>query len=325
MILQGSKVLVTGGAGFVGSHIVDLLLKEEVKKIYIIDNFIRGTKENIKHIVSDKRVEFVEGDIRNIALVNHFCRDVDFIFHQAAIRLLKCAEDPRLCHEVMVDGTFNILEAAVLNNVKKIVMASSVSVYGEASYVPTDEKHPYNNTTAYGAAKIANEHMALAFHKMYKIPILLLRYFNVYGPRMDILGAYTEVLIKWLDKIDANEPPVIHGDGKQALDFVYVEDVAKANILALKSDIPFGIYNVGTGKCTSLKEIAEILIKLNNSKIKPILQSNVKRPYVQKRQADIAKAEKEIKFKSKVDMEEGLKKLILWRQERLKLLENGKK
>lgn len=318
MSIQGTTVLVTGGAGFVGSHIADLLIKERPKEIILLDNLIRGSRLNISHLLSKKNVQFIEGDIRDKELVSRLVRKTDYIFHQAAIRLLKSAEDPRLCHEVMIDGTFNIVEAAVKNKVKKIIMASSVSVYGEPSYVPMDEPHPYNNMTMYGAAKIANEHLAIAFNHMYKIPIIMLRYFNVYGPRMDILGAYTEVLIKWLEKIDKGESPIIHGDGKQALDFVYVEDVARANILALESDIRWGIYNVGTGNSTTLKELADILIRLTNSDVSAVLQPDVKRPYVQKRQADMRKTEKDLGFKARVSIEEGLKRLIEWRKKQLK-------
>lgn len=325
MILQGAKVLVTGGGGFVGSHIVDQLLKENVSRIIILDNFLRGSPANLLPLKGNKKIELIDGDIRDIKLVSDLCCGIDFIFHQAAIRLLKCTEDPRLCHEVMVDGTFNILEAALANGVKKIVLASSVSVYGEPSYVPIDETHPYNNTTVYGAAKIANEHLALAFYQAYNLPIIVLRYFNTYGPRMDIASEHREVFIKWLDKIDNGESPIIHGDGKQALDFVYVEDVARANISALKSDIPFGIYNVGTGKTTNLKELVKILIKLTNSKVKPSFQSDVKRPQVLKRQADIRKAKKELGFEAKTTIEGGLEKLIAWRRERLMAIKNEKK
>lgn len=314
MQLKDKSVLVTGGAGFIGSHIVDKLLENKVKKIIILDNFHRGIPENVAHLIPNKNVELVRGDIREASLVRKISKGVDLIFHQAAVSLLQCLEDPRLCQEVMVDGTFNMLEAAVKNKVKKIVMASSVSVYGEASYVPVDEKHPYNNTLVYGAAKIANEHMATAFHHAYKIPIIILRYFNAYGPRMDTLGAYTEVIVKWLKKIELGESPIIHGDGRQSLDFVYVEDVAKANILAAKSDIHFGIYNVGTGKTTSLKELVYMLIKSTGSRVKPIFENNVARPFVQKRQANIDKIGKDLKFKPKVFLEEGLRRLIAWRR-----------
>lgn len=323
MKLQGSTVFITGGAGFVGSHIVDSLLKEKVKHITILDNFLRGTPVNLQHVSKDKRVQLINGDIRDIDLVSKLTKGCDFVVHQAAIRLTKCIEDPRLCHEVMVDGTFNVLEAAVKHHVKKIVMASSVSVYGEPSYVPIDEKHPYNNTTAYGAAKIANEHMAIAFHQMYKIPIIILRYFNVYGSRMEVSGPHTEVMIKWLDKLDKGEAPVIHGDGKQALDFIYVEDVAEANIKALESNIDFGIYNIGTGKKTSLKELAQILIRLMGAKTKPVLEPDVKRPNITQRVADTRRAEKELQFRTKISLEAGLKKLIVWRKERFKELSYG--
>lgn len=322
MKVQGATVFLTGGAGFVGSHIVDKLLKERVKKIIILDNFLRGTPYNLSHLGREKRITLVNGDIRETALIYKLTRGVDYVIHQAAIRLLTCIENPRLCHEVMVDGTFNILEAAVKHKVKKVIMASSVSVYGEPSYVPIDEKHPYNNTTVYGAAKIANEHLAKAFHSMYNIPIVLLRYFNVYGPRMDILGAYTEVLIKWLERLEKGEPPILHGDGKQALDFVYVEDVALANIHALKSDVNWGIYNVGTGKSTSLKNLAILLIKITGAKVKPVFQSDVKRPYVQERQADIQKAKKELGFVAATPIDDGLRKLIEWRKQRLTQTKN---
>lgn len=314
MTVKGKKVLVTGGAGLIGSHIVDALLAADAKKIIILDNFHRGTRENLSHIRSNKKVEFVNGDIRDKELVHNLSKGIDFISHQAAVSLLRCLEEPRLCQEVIVDGAFNILEASLANKVKKLVMASSVSVYGEASYVPIDEKHPYNNTIPYGAAKIAGEHMAIAFHYTYKLPVIIFRYFNTYGPRMDILGAYTEVLIKWLERIDAGESPIIHGDGKQSLDFIYVKDVARANILAMESDIQFGIYNVGTGKTTSLKELVNMLIRLTGSKAVPVFEKNAKRPFVQKRQADTRKAEKELGFKAEIPLEEGLTQLISWKR-----------
>ena len=184
--------------------------------------------------------------------------------------------------------------------------------------MPMDENHPFNNTSAYGAAKIATEEMLKAFRKMYSLNYVILRYFNVYGPRMDIFGVYTEVLINWLDKIDKGESPVVHGDGKQALDFVFVEDVARANLLALKSSVNEGVYNVGTGKLTSLTELVDLLVELASSKAKPIYKTDVKRPYVQKRSADIEKARKELDFMYKTTVREGLKKLIAWRKTQLK-------
>lgn len=317
MEIKGSVILVTGGVGFIGSHVVDRLLLKNPKKIIILDDFSRGTRQNIEEAVKHKNVELVVGDIRDIEQVNNIVKGCDYVFHLAAIRITKCAEDPRFCQEVLVDGTFNVLEACAKNKVKKLILSSSASVYGNPSYMPMDEKHPFNNTTAYGAAKIANEEMTKAFRAMFGLNYIILRYFNVYGPRMDIHGVYTEVLIKWLEKIDTNEPPVIHGDGKQALDFVYVDDIADANIVALESNINEGVFNVGTGKSTSLKRLLDILLDLTASELKPVFEANVKRPYVQKRAADITKASRELGFIAKTNFREGLKQLIQWRKEQL--------
>ena len=317
MKINGSKILITGGAGFVGSHTVDYLLHKDPKQIIVFDNFSRGIGENLKKAEKSGRLKIVNGDIRNIDQVNDLLKGVDYVFHQAAIRITRCAEEPRLCQEVLIDGTFNILESCVKNNVKKLIFSSSASVYGDPSYLPMDEKHPFNNTTAYGAAKIASEEMIKAFRAMYGLNYVILRYFNVYGPRMDIYGVYTEVLIKWLEKIDNHEAPIIHGDGKQSLDFVYVEDVAQANVKALESEINQGIYNVGTGKSTSLKELLDILLEETKSDLKPVYEPVVKRPYVQKRCADTSLAKKEIKFSAKLNLNEGLRKLIVWRKKQL--------
>lgn len=317
MKIEGSVILVTGGAGFIGSSVVDKLLLKKPKKIIILDDFSRGTNQNIEKAAKNKNVELVTGDIGNLKLVDGLTKNCDYVFHMAAIRITKCAEDPRLCQQVLVNGTFNVLEACVKNKVKKIILSSSASVYGNPSYMPMGESHPFNNTTAYGAAKIANEEMTKAFKAMYGLNYVILRYFNVYGPRMDIYGVYTEVLIKWLEKIDKNENPIIHGDGKQALDFVYVDDVARANIQALESDVNSGVFNVGTGKSSSLKELLGLLLKLSKSKLKPIYVKNVKRPYVQKRAADIRKAKEELKFVAKISLEEGLKRLMKWREKQL--------
>lgn len=318
MELKGKKCLVTGGAGLIGSHIVDELVLAGVKRIVILDNFHRGASTNIEHLTSNKKIELVNGDIKDRNLVHNISKDIDYVFHQAAVSLLRCLEDPRLCQEVIVDGTFNVLEAARANKIKKLIMASSVSVYGEPSYLPIDEQHFYNSRIPYGAAKIANEQMAIAFHYTYHLPVIILRYFNTYGPRMDMLGAYTEVLMKWLEKIESGESPIIHSDGKQALDFIYVKDVARANILAAKSAISFGIYNIGTSKITSLSELVHMLIALTGSNVIPTFQKEAKRPFVQKRQADIKKAKKELGFIAKTPVLEGLRELIAWRRQRIK-------
>jgi len=318
MEIKDKRILVTGGAGFIGSHIVDHIVEEKAKQIIVIDDFSRSRKENLGWATKNGHVKLIKCDIRNISSVNKFMKGVDYVFHKAALRVTKCAEDPRLCNEVLVNGTFNILEACVKNNIKKIIFASSALVYGEPSYLPMDENHPFNSSTVYGAAKIANEKMAKAFKEMYGLNYIGLRPFNVYGPRMDIFSPHKEVMIKWLDRIDNNQPPLIFGDGTQSMDFVYVEDVARANILALKSDIDEGIYNIGTGFMTSLNELAKIMLKLTKSDLKPIYKKPEKPIYVSKRQAGIEKAKKELKFKVKIKLKEGLKKLIEWRQQQLK-------
>jgi len=230
-----SRVLITGGAGLVGSHIVDQLIEKGVAEIVVLDNFVRGQRQNITEAVKNGNVKIVEGDIRDPKLISAALQGVDVVFHQAAIRITQCAEEPRLALEVLADGTFNVLEAAVRTGVKKIVAASSASVYGLADEFPTTERqHPYNNRTLYGAAKAFSEGLLRSFYEMYGLNYVALRYFNVYGPRMDIYGAYTEVLIRWMERIAAGKPPLILGDGTQTMDFIYIEDVARANILAYR-------------------------------------------------------------------------------------------
>jgi len=314
MKIKDSVILVTGGAGNIGSHIVDMCIKEGAKKVIVIDNFTRGVISNLDWAKKNGNVEVVNGDIRDFELLNKYFKNVDYVFHQAAIRITQCAQEPRLAHEVLIDGTFNILEACVKNNIKKVVFASSASVYGDPSYLPIDENHPFNNKTYYGAGKIVNEQMARAFREMYGLKYIGLRYFNVYGPRMDIYGYYTEVMIKWLDKIDKNESPVIFGDGEQAMDFIYIEDIARANILALESNIEEGIYNVGTGVMSSLNDLVRNMLELTNPNLKPEYKKPEKLLIVSKRKADITNAKKDLGFESKIDLKEGLKKLIEWRK-----------
>lgn len=315
---DGYKIIVTGGAGFIGSWVVDYLIhkfKNEIDKIIILDNLTRGIKENLKTALKSKAVKIIKGDIRDSQALNRLIKGADFVVHEAVIRITQCADDPRLCNEILVDGTFNVFEACVKNKVKKLVFNSSASVYGQPAYLPMDEKHPFNNDTAYGAAKIANEQMARAFHKMYGLNYVCLRPFNAYGPRMDIYGAYTEVLIRWLDRIDQGLPPIIFGDGQQSMDFIYVEDIARATILALKSKVKEGIYNVGSGRETTLNQLARMLLRMTNPKLKPIYEPPRTVYHVTRRRADIRLAKKELGFVAKTSLETGLKKLIQWRKE----------
>ncbi|HLZ20552.1 MAG TPA: NAD-dependent epimerase/dehydratase family protein, partial [Ktedonobacterales bacterium] len=260
--LAGSRVLITGGAGFIGSHIADLLIDERVHEIIAIDNLIRGNRENLAAAAARGQVTLVEGSIADRALVERCMRGVDYVFHQAALRITHCAADPLAAHAVMYDGAFNVVDAAVKAGVKKIVAASSASVYGEPDYLPIDERHPYNNRTLYGAAKIANEHLLRSYNEVAGLPYVALRYFNVYGPRMDIYGVYTEVMIRWMDRIDQGLPPIIFGDGSQSMDFVFVRDVARANIRALVSDASDIALNVASGTQTTLLELSRMLCEV---------------------------------------------------------------
>lgn len=313
------KIVVTGGAGLIGSFVVDYLLEsfgKKINQIIVLDNFTRGTKENLENALKSKKVKIVKDDIRDLKTVDRVIKGADYVIHEAAIRITQCAEDPRLCNEVLIDGTFNVFESCVKHNVKKLIFNSSASVYGQPLKLPMSEDDPYRNDTAYGAAKIANEQMAKAFRKMYGLNYVALRPFNVYGPRMDIYGVYTEVLIRWLDRIDQGLSPIIFGDGKNTLDFIYVEDVARATICALKSSINEGVFNVGSGKETSLKELVDLFLSLTNPTLKPIFeQEKLKTNYATRRQADIKAAMKYLKFEAKTTLKEGLKKLIDWRKE----------
>ncbi|MBO3464267.1 NAD-dependent epimerase/dehydratase family protein [Aetokthonos hydrillicola Thurmond2011] len=311
--MQNSRVLITGGAGLVGSHIADLLVKEGVAEIIVFDNFTRGRLANLAWTKEHGSLVIVEGDIRNSQLLGEVMQGVDYVFHQAAIRITQCAEEPRLALEVLADGTFNVLEAAVNAKVKKVVAASSASIYGMAEDFPTTESHhPYNNRTLYGAAKVFNEGLLRSFYEMYGLNYVALRYFNVYGPRMDIYGVYTEVLIRWMDRIAAGQPPLIFGDGKQTMDFVYIEDIARANILAAKADVTDEVFNVASGVETSLNDLAHSLAKVMGSDLQPEYGSERKVNPVQRRLADVSKAQKLLAFEAQVSLEEGLRRLVNW-------------
>lgn len=311
--LKGSCCLVTGGAGFIGSTIVDQLLAAGASEVRVVDNFVRGSWNNLAEASKHRGVRITEGDIRDRALVDRLTDGADYIFHQAALRITRCAEAPREALEVLVDGTFNLLEAAVKHKVKKVSAASSASVYGEPSRLPIDEDHPFNNRTMYGACKVANEQLLRSFHEMYGLDYVALRPFNVYGPRMDVTGVYTEVLIRWLDAVEAGTPPLIFGDGKQSMDFVYVGDVARAYLVAAESSVSDDFFNVGTGVQTSLNELCHMVLRLTGSPLKPEHREARKVGNVQRRRAGIEKAERVLGFRASVPLEQGLRELIGWR------------
>lgn len=313
MELNGKRILVTGGAGFVGSHIVDLLIDEGCEEIVAVDNMIRGRRDNLGGARERGRVRLVEGDIRDRDLMEGLVSRSNLVFHQAALRITQCAEEPREALEVMVDATFDLLELCVKHKVAKVIAASSASIYGMADHFPTAEtQHPYNNRTLYGAAKAFNEGLLRSFHEMYGLDYVALRYFNVYGPRMDIHGVYTEVLIRWMERIVAGERPLMFGDGTQSMDFVYVEDVARANILAAKSDITDEVFNVASGVETSLKELAHALLKVMGADLQPDYREERKVNAVPRRLADLDKAKETLGFNAVVPLEEGLRELVAW-------------
>ncbi len=315
--LSGARVLITGGAGFIGSHITDLLVdRERVREVVLVDNLLRGSRRNVEPALATGRVTLVEGDIRDRALLDRLLDGIDLCFHMAALRITRCAENPREALEVMYDGTFNVAEACVKHRVKKLVAASSASVLGTASSFPTtEEHHPYNNRTLYGAAKAANEHMYRAFNDMYGLRYAAMRYFNVYGPRMDREGKYTEVLIRWYDRIKRGERPLIFGPGDQTMDFVYVEDVARANVLAMKSDVSDDVFNVASGVETSLRQLCDVLLRAMGSDLAPQhvpLPAERKAVEVTRRLADTTKAARLVGFRAEVGLEEGMRRLVRW-------------
>jgi UDP-glucose 4-epimerase len=316
--MNDERVLITGGAGAVGSNIVDQLVQEGVGEIVVLDNLVRGRRENLTWAVANGPVRIVEGDICDRDLVAELMRGIDVVYHQAALRITQCAAEPRLAIEVMVDGTYNVIEAALKEDVRRIVAASSASVYGLAERFPTDElHHPYANDTLYGAAKTFNEGLLRSFHAMHDLDYVALRYFNVYGPRMDIHGVYTEVLVRWMDRIAEGEAPLILGDGSQTMDFVYIGDVARANLLAAQADASDEVFNVASGTETSLLELAQLLLEAMDSDL-PVEHGPERAVNkVPRRLSDIARARERLGFEAEVDLEEGLRRLVdWWRSER---------
>ncbi|WP_246094905.1 aminotransferase class I/II-fold pyridoxal phosphate-dependent enzyme [Streptomyces roseicoloratus] len=311
--IRDKRVLVTGGAGTIGSHVTDLLVEGGAREVVVLDNFVRGRRANLARALASGRVRLVEGDIRDAATVRRVTEGADLVYHLAAIRITQCAEEPRLANEVMVDGTFNVLEAAAAAGVGKVIASSSASVYGLAESFPTDERHhPYNNDTFYGAAKAFNEGMLRSFHAMYGLDYVALRYFNVYGPRMDIHGLYTEVLIRWMERIAAGEPPLILGDGTQTMDFVDVRDIARANILAARADLTDEVFNVASSTETSLRELADALLEVMGSNLEPVHGPARAVNGVTRRLADTTRAEERLGFKAEIDLRTGLRDLVDW-------------
>jgi len=312
--INGARILVTGGCGLIGSTTIDILLREHAPAhITILDNLSRGTVANIAAALRDPRVTLVRGDIRDVDTVQKVTKGMDAVIHLAALRITACAADTREALQVMCDGSFNVVDAAHRAAVRKVVAASSASVYGLAETFPTrEDHHPYHNDTWYGTSKVMLEGLLRSYHAMHSLSYVALRYFNVYGPRMDIHGKYTEVLIRWMDRIASGDPPLILGDGNQTMDFVYIDDVARSNILALQSDVEDDVFNVASGTETSLRELAAALLKVMGSRLAPEYRADRKINSVTRRLADVRKAERVLGFRAQVGLDEGLSRLVEW-------------
>jgi UDP-glucose 4-epimerase len=324
MDLKGKRILVIGGAGLIGSHVVEELLKEDIKEVIVYDNFSRGTHENLQGSLENPRCRVFEigGDLLQTDILDAATKGVHGVIHLAALWLLQCYEYPRAAFDVNIRGTFNVLEACVNHNVERLIYSSSASVYGDAVEEPMTEEHPYNNWTFYGATKIAGEHMFKAYHQRYGLQGIGLRYINVYGPRQDYKGTYIAVMMKMLDNLDRGLAPVIFGDGTQSYDFIYVGDAARANVCALKSDVPFGFYNVGRGIKTSIRELAELILKITDSNL-PIQFEPDSQTFVTNRVGDPIAAERDLDFTWSVDLDDGLRRLIEWRKSHQEQLERS--
>lgn len=315
MDIRGKRFLVTGGAGFIGSHLVDELLKEDVKEVIIFDNLFRGRRENVQKACMDSRVRFVEinNDITNYDNIFEAVKNIDGVFHLASLCLAYCQEHPRRCYEANVIGTLNLLEACVKNDVKRIIFSSSSSVYGNAVYSPMDEEHPFKNRNFYGASKISGEALFKSFYYKYRLPYLALRYMNVYGPRQDFQGAYVAVIIKIIDRIQKGKQPIIHGDGTQSFDFVYVVDACRANIKAMKSEIYDRAYNISSGKQVSILNICNLIKELMGSDANINFVPVEDDTLVINRIGSTKKALKDLGFNVYTPIREGLALTIQWK------------
>jgi UDP-glucose 4-epimerase len=306
-------MLVTGGAGTIGSTLVDQLVERGAGEVIVLDNFVRGRRQNLEAACAAGNVTVVDGSVVDRALVEELSAGMDVVFHQAAIRITQCAEEPRLALEVLVDGTFNVVEAAAAAGVKRLIAASSASVYGLAEEFPTGElHHPYANDTLYGAAKTFNEGLLRSYRAMKGLDYVALRYFNVYGPRMDVHGVYTEVLVRWMERIAEGKPPLIFGDGSQTMDFVCVPDIARANVLAAEADVTDAVFNVASGEETSLQGLAEALLRAMGSDLE--IEYGPERAVngVTRRLADTEAARRALGFEAEIGLERGLEMLVDW-------------
>ena len=312
--LDGARILVIGGAGFLGSHIVDQLTETRAGQIVILDNFVRGTRANLADAVRDPRVHLVEGSVTDLPTLRGLMADTDYVVHLAALWLYECVHQPRSALDVNVVGTFNVVEAAADAGVKKVVYSSSASVYGDAVFTPMTEEHPFNNRTMYGATKIAGEQFFRAFNEQRGLDYAGLRYMNIYGPRMDYKGTYVSVIMKVLDRIDAGEPPIIFGDGSQAYDFVHVSDVARANILALQADASDEFFNIGMGVKTTIRELVDRLLEITGSDLEPEYRPQ-EQMFVTHRVGSTDKAERLLGFRATIPLDEGLRSVVAWRLE----------
>ncbi len=313
MDLKNSRILVIGGAGFVGSHIVDQLIDEPVAEIRVLDNFVRGRRASLARAGRDPRVRIIDGSITDLNQLTEAMSGTDYVFHLAALWLGECVHDPRSAVEVNVVGTYNVVELAQRLGVKKVVYSSSASVYGDALFTPMTEDHPFNNRTMYGATKIAGEQFFRAFYEQHKAPYIGMRYMNIYGPRMDYKGTYVSVIMKVLDRIDQGLPPVIFGDGSQAYDFIHVADVARANILGLKSDTKDEFFNIGMGIKTTINELVDLLLRITGSTVKPEYRPQ-EQMFVTHRVGSTEKAERLLGFRATTPLEEGLASVVEWRK-----------
>ena len=312
--LAGSRILVTGGAGFIGSHLVEQLLAGGAGEVTVLDNFVRGSRRNLEAVEDDPRLTIVDGSITERDLLNELTAGRDYVFHLAALWLYECVHEPRKALEVNVEGTYNVVEAAQRAGVRKVVFSSSASVYGDALAIPMTEDHPFNNRTMYGATKIAGEQFFRAFNEQHGLDWVGLRYMNVYGPRMDYRGAYVSVIMKVLDRIDAGEAPVIFGDGSQAYDFVHVHDVARANVLALTADATDASFNVGTGEQTTIRELVDRLLELTGAELEPQYEPQAPM-FVTNRVGSTENAERLLGFHAGVSLEDGLRSVVEWRRQ----------